>query len=160
MGLLICNVRSASKRQLLSGQALNGKVWVSFLSTYGFFISETSPLPSPLRCSHQCLLSSICIFWALSFHLGSVFPSYLVSRAVLMLSLALVLSSKFLWMCLYSLSMTSSYLHYLLILVKYQGSKLFSFFMKSWKLYAYRRQRKWRWKVSTTVSLSARGCYS
>lgn len=130
MGLLICNVRSASKKQPPSGQALNGKALVSFLPTYGFFISEASLLPSPLRFSHQRLPSSICMFWALPVHLGSVFPSCLLTRPVLMLSLALVLSNKFLWICFYSLSVTSSYLHYLLILVKYWGSKLIS----SWKL--------------------------
>ena len=126
MTLLICSVRSASKKLPPSGQVLNRKALVSFLSTYGSFISEASLLPGHLRFSHQCLLSSICMFWALPFHLGSVFPSHLLTRPVLMLPLVLVLSNKFLWICFYSLSVTSSYLHYLLILVKYWCSKFLS----------------------------------
>jgi len=86
------------------------------MSAYGSFILEVSLLCSCLRLSLQHLLSSICRFWALPVHLGSVFPSHLPTRRVLMLSLVLVLSNKFLWTCFYSLLVSSYCLCYLVYL--------------------------------------------
>lgn len=144
MGLLIWSVRSAGKKQPPSGQVLNGKALVSFISTYGSFVSEASLLPSPLRFSHQCLLSSIRIFWALPFH--PVFP--------------LDLFSCYLWSLSYPtnsygyVSMHFQWLHLIYVIYSFWwNTRVVSCFLhKSWNLYDYRRQRKWRQKVSVTSS--------
>lgn len=119
--------------------------WFLHIRDYSFTQSNIQP-PVP-SVPHLYVL-------ALPFHLGSSLPSHLLSRLVLTVFLNLVLPNKFLRICFYVLSVTSPYLYCLLILVKYNGSKLLS--SQTLLLVGGRENgdEKWVW-----LSVSARSYY-